>query len=351
MAKDIRIILVEDSPTVCHHLTSIIEEASDMSVVGTAKNGYEAIQMVEELRPDVVSMDINMPEIDGLEATRHIMQHTPTPIVVVSALLELDIQLSLQAIEAGALAVIDKPPNRSNPAFADKERQLVTTLRAMAGVKVISRRKSRLTGSLTAKKTDKSITDTNYPKPEMIVIGASTGGPSAILHFIKELPHDLTIPIVIVQHMPDEFIKGFTHWLAKSTPLKVLIAHDGQVIDKGNIIIAPGHANLSIIRKNYEFIAQLSTDEKQSRYMPSVDILFESVAKAVGKQTLGIILTGMGNDGAKGLLAIRQAGGITFVQDEASAIVFGMPQAAIQCGAVQKIVPLANLATKVKKML
>ncbi|GAB5492162.1 MAG: chemotaxis protein CheB [Phototrophicaceae bacterium] len=353
MGKDIRIILAEDSPTVRHHLRSIIEETPDMQVVGIAKNGIEAIKMVEDLRPDVVSMDINMPDLDGLEATRHIMAHTPTPIVMVSGLLAIDIQLSLQAIEAGALAVIDKPPNRVHPDFTDKQVQLVKTLRAMAGVKVISRRKSRFNhaNATGTNQSEQSASDTNHPKPEIIVIGASTGGPSALLHFIKEMPHNLSVPIVIVQHMPDEFITGFAQWLAKSTPLRVLIAHNNLVLDEGSIVIAPGNANLSIVRKEHQLIAQLSTDTAQSRYMPSVDILFTSVAKVIGKQTLAIILTGMGDDGAKGLLAIRQAGGTTFVQDEDSAIVFGMPQAAIRCGAVQKIIPLANLATKVKKLL
>lgn len=353
MGKDIRVILAEDSPTVRRYLANIIEDTLDMQVIGEAKNGKEAVQMVEDLRPDVVSMDINMPEVDGLEATRRIMENTPTPIVVVSGLLEVDIHLALQAIEAGALAVVSKPPSQDNPHFAEKQRQLLNTLRAMADVKVISRRKMRQAKLRTSeiRNTDSTLVDTKYPIPEIIVMGASTGGPSALLQIITEMPHDLSIPIVIVQHMPHEFIKGFAMWLDKTTALQVSIAQDKQVIEDGTILLAPGNANLRIVRRNQRLMTQLSKNSEQSRYMPSVDVLFESVATTVGKQAIGIILTGMGDDGAKGLLAMRQAGGTTFVQDEASAIIYGMPRAAIECGAAQKIVPLADLASKIKKML
>ena len=353
MAKTIRIILAEDSPTVRRYLANLIEEAPDMEVVGEANNGEEAIRLVEELRPDVVSMDINMPEVDGLEATRRIMENTPTPIVVVSGLLDVDIHLSLKAIEAGALAVISKPPSRDNPTFIEKKRQLLMTLRAMADVRVISRRRPRLARDKLSdtQQSESKITDTKHPAPEIIVIGASTGGPSALLQFIKDMPHNLSIPIVIVQHMPDEFIKGFALWLDNTTPLQVSIAEHERILEKGTITIAPGVANLRVIKRNNQLMTQLSTDFDHSRYIPSVDVLFESVAISVGKTTLGIILTGMGDDGAKGLLAIRQAGGITMVQDESSSIVFGMPHAAIERGAAHHIVPLVNLASKVKKML
>ncbi len=295
MAKDIRIILAEDSPTVRRYLANLIEESPDMRVVGEAKNGDEAVRLVEELRPDVISMDINMPDVDGLEATRRIMENTPTPIVVVSGLLDVDIHLSLKAIEAGALAVISKPPSRDNPTFAEKQRQLLMTLRAMADVKVISRRKSRLATVKTPEtgQVENIASDIKHTTPEIIVIGASTGGPSALLQFIKDMPRDLSIPIVIVQHMPDEFIKGFALWLDNTTPLKVIIAEHEQILDKGTITIAPGYANLRIVKRNNRLMTQLSTETEQSRYMPSVDVLFESVATSVWKQTLGIILTGI----------------------------------------------------------
>lgn len=353
MGEDIRVVLAEDSPTVRHYLASIIHAAPDMKVVGEARNGQEAVQMVEDLRPDVVSMDINMPEFDGLEATRIIMENTPTPIVVVSELLEVDVQLSLQAIEAGALAVVNKPPHQLNPAFDEQQRQLLKTLRAMAGVKVISRRKPHINKSLKSDESNVNGSQSvaKFSRPELIVIGASTGGPGAILHFLRDMEHSISVPIVIVQHMPDEFINGLSQWLSSVTKLNVILAFDNMLIEKGMIILAPGDKNLTIERRDGLLVTKLGGKEEQSRYLPSVDVLFKSVASTVGKRTIGIILTGMGDDGAQGLLAIREAEGYTIVQDEASCAVFGMPRAAIDAGAVEKVLSLTNLASKIKKLL
>ncbi len=350
MGDNIRVVLAEDSPTVRHYLASIINAEPDMSIVGEARNGNEAVQMVEDLRPDVVSMDINMPERDGLDATRLIMEYTPTPIVVVSGLLEVDVQLSLQAIEAGALAVVGKPPNSLNAAFGKQQRHLLNTLRAMAGVKVISRRnphnrQPEIPGE------NHTQPDSKIPRPELIAIGASTWGPGALLRLLEDLPHKLSVPIVIVQHMPDEFISGLAMWLSSVTSLNVVIAFDNMLIEKGMVILAPGDANLVIKRRDGLLVTKLIQDTEKSRYFPSVDVLFESVANTVGKRAIGIILTGMGDDGTKGLLAIRHAGGYTIAQDETSCTVFGMPRAAIEAGAVEKVIPLANLASKIKKML
>lgn len=352
MAEDIRVVLAEDSPTVRHYLAGIIHASHDMRVVGEARNGKEAVRMVEDLRPDVVSMDINMPELDGLEATRLIMENTPTPIVVVSGLLDVDVHLSLQAIETGALAVVSKPTNQLNSGFDEQQQHLLTTLRAMSAVKVISRRRSH------NRKATGAESDINRPdsvaklsRPELIVIGASTGGPAAILHFLREMDHPVSVPIVIVQHMPGEFINGLVLWLNSVTTGNVILAFDNMVIEKEMIILAPGDENLSIERRDGLLVTKLHKNDKQSRYLPSVDVLFKSVANTVGKRAVAIILTGMGDDGVQGLLAIRQAGGYTIAQDEASCAVFGMPRAAIEAGAVEKVLPLANLASKIKKML
>lgn len=349
MDDDIRIVLVEDSPTVRRYLANLIDETPDMRVIGEAKNGDEAVEMVEMLRPDVISMDINMPEVDGLQATRLIMSRTPTPIVVVSSLLDVDVALSLKAIEAGALAVVSKPPDRRNPTFPESQKQLLTTLRAMARVKVVSRRQYRKNLNQTTNSDHDIVKDSI--RPELIVIGASTGGPSALIRLLRELPADLPVPIIIVQHIPNEFIGGLVKWLDSVTPLQVTLGQDDMFLEPGKIVIAPGTAHLTVKQKNGRLYTKLIAQNNQSRHIPSIDVLFESVAYAVGKKAIGIILTGMGDDGARGLLTIRKAGGYTIVQDEVSSTVFGMPRAAIELGGVQKVVPLENLTSQIKKLL
>jgi two-component system chemotaxis response regulator CheB len=350
MAQDIRILLAEDSPTVRRYLLSLIEETPDMRVVGEARTGSEAVSMVESLRPDLVSMDIQMPDMDGLEATRRIMASHPTPIVVVSGLLDADVALSLQAIEAGALAVVAKPPDRQNPQFAEKSRQLLTTLRAMSSVKVISRRLYRQldTGKLPpleVAQTEKQL------QPELVAIGASTGGPSALLRLLQALPKELPIPFLIVQHMPSEFIAGLVRWLSGASPLRVEVARNGMLLEPNMVIVASGGAHMTIVRHGKRLHVELIEERGEHRHQPSVDMLMESIAKVCGTGAIGVILTGMGDDGAKGLLAMRQAGAITLVQDEASSTVFGMPRAAIEIGAAQEVLPLTNLASKIAKLL
>ena len=349
MGEKIRVLIAEDSPTMRHYLTTIINATSDMVVVGIACNGLEAIERVDDLRPDVVSMDINMPEVNGLDATRRIMEHHPTPIVVVSGLIGDDVQLSLQAIESGALAVVSKPPSQRHPTFADEQDKLLKTLRAMAGVKVISRRKPRHRKANLSATSVRSISKNQHP--ELIVIGASTGGPSALLHLLRELPTVTQIPIVIVQHMPDEFITGLAQWLTSATQHPIFVANHQMALQQGMIVIAPGNAHLTIRRVSNHLVTHLDHEVTDSRYQPSIDVLFKSVADTLGKRAIGIILTGMGDDGASGLYAMRMAGALTLVQDEASSTVFGMPRVAIEQQAATHIVSLNNLASQIKKLL
>lgn len=351
MSDDIRVVLVEDSPTIRRYLAMLIDDAPDMRVVAEATTGEDAVRLVRELRPSVVSMDINMPGMDGLDATRRIMAETPTPIVVVSGLLDVDVKLSLQAIEAGALAVIGKPPHHHHRSFAAARHELLTTLRAMAGVKVISRRQY---GVRQVSDVIKQAPLPESKRPRLIAIGASTGGPSALMSLLRELPASLPIPIVIVQHMPQEFIAGLIKWLDGITDLDVQLATDGIRLEAGTVTIAPADAHLTLVQQENMLYGRLrkdSPEDIQVRYMPSIDVLFTSVAQTLGKRGMGIILTGMGDDGARGLYAIRQAGGITMAQDERSSTVFGMPKAAIAREAVQIVVPVSKLATQITKML
>ena len=346
MTDPIRIILAEDSPTTRRYLSSIIAETPDMQVVGEARTGAEAVMMVAKLKPDVVSMDIQMPDVDGLEATRQIMATHPTPVVVVSGLLDTDVQLSLQALEAGALAVVRKPPERNNPAFIDKKRELLTTLRAMSAVKVISRRSF-------PSPIDTSEVEAPEPRrtPEIIAIAASTGGPSALSRLLSGFPDACPVPIVIAQHMPQEFMQGLVKWLQESTRLKVQLAANGMILKAGHIYVAQGASHLCIQKQGDTLMTKIIPDEQQSRYVPSADLLFQSIAENCEANAIGVILTGMGDDGASGLKAMREAGAHTIVQDEATCTVYGMPRAAIELGAAKYIESLTTIAATVANLL
>ncbi|NWF70624.1 MAG: chemotaxis-specific protein-glutamate methyltransferase CheB [Chloroflexi bacterium] len=359
----VRVLLAEDSPTVRHFLTGLINETPGFHVVGAARDGEEALALTQELKPDVISMDIRMPRMDGLEATRRIMAQCPTPVVVVSGLLESEVELSMQALQAGALAVVEKPPDRRDPAFAEKQRQLMKTLLAMSGVKVIQRRElssERITllGGVgapllpVAATTPKPVTiDRPRLPPEVVAFGASAGGPSALINLLNGLTADFRLPIVVVQHMPGEFIGGLARWLRKSTPLAVNIVADNHLLQAGVVHLAPGGAHLTIVRQRQRLLARLVKAQGPHRYQPSVDVLFSSIAATCGSASVGVILTGMGDDGAEGLLAMRRAGARTFAQDESSATVFGMPGAAVERGSVEQVLPLSKLATAILNLV
>ena len=352
----IRVLVVDDSPTVRHYLVTLINETPGLEVVGEARDGDEALAMTAELRPDVISMDIRMPGVDGLEATRRIMNRHPTPVVIVSGLVEREVDLSFQALQAGALAVVEKPPYRHDPDFSAKQRQMVNTLMAMARVRVVRRWDSEPgqnggvseTGGASGKRH--ITTERLRPKPEIIAIGASAGGPGALATLLHNLPVDFSVPIIITQHIPQEFVYGLARWLGKATALGIRVASENLTLEPGVIHLAPGSAHVIVARQGDKLVTRLIHEKGSYRYQPSVDVLFQSVANICGSAAVGIVLTGMGDDGAAGLLAMRNAGAHTFAQDEATSTVFGMPQAAIARGAVEHVLALSNLATTLSRL-
>jgi two-component system chemotaxis response regulator CheB len=347
---DIGVLVADDSPTMRYYLTSLINETPGMHVVGEARDGEEVLKLVPQLKPNVISMDINMPHMNGLEATRRVMVDHPTPVVVVSSLVEHDVELSFQAIQSGALAVVEKPPDRHHPMFPQKHQQLIKTLMAMAGVRVIRRGKTGpLNGSQPVEAALELPQRRSTVMPEVVAIGASAGGPSALSKLLPSLPKDFPAPIVIAQHIPQEFVNGLARWLNKVSALPVVVATDGITLKAGVVHLSPGTAHITVVRRGATLAIQLIREQGGHRYQPSVDVLFRSVAVVCGAAAVGLVLTGMGDDGAAGLLAMREAGARTFAQDERTATVFGMPSAAITVGAVEAVLPLGSLPSALKK--
>lgn len=348
MGKTLRVLIVDDSLTVRRFLASLIAEAPDMTVIGEARDGAEAIKLAEQLRPDIISMDIQMPRLDGLAATQHLMQANPVPIVIVSGRLTRahrdEADLAFLALQSGALAVLETPPNHSHPDFPAQRNHFLNTLRAMAGVSVV--RRWGPPNPLVVEGAGAATIGLETP-PQVIAIGASAGGPVALYQILGALPADFSVPIAIVQHMAEGFIEGMVRWLDGGTPLRVRQAEQGQVVHPGEVVVAGSGVHLTLRRVGQEVRVVLQADRGGNPYQPSVDVLFASVARHFGARALGILLTGMGADGAEGLLAMRERGARTIAQDQASCLVYGMPGEAVSLGAAEQVVPLQHIAASV----
>ncbi|MFZ4815754.1 MAG: chemotaxis-specific protein-glutamate methyltransferase CheB [Phototrophicaceae bacterium] len=345
----IRVLVAEDSLTVRHYLAGLIDESPLFQVVGMARDGLEALALAQHLAPDVISMDVNMPIMDGLEATRRIMRANPLPVVIVSSLADQEVELSFRALQAGALAVIPKPPNRTDQGFLAHRQQLWTTLQAMAGVKVVRRWAS----VYEVQRHEPRNYDTQRvrPKPNLVAVAASAGGPSTIATLLGALGNNVNVPVVIVQHMPAEFMAGLARWLSRFTELPITLATHNSILQPGTVTLAPGDAHLRVTQEEDLLIAQLDPVMGKYLHQPAADVLFESVAQACGVSGIGVILTGMGNDGAQGLLTLRQLNARTFAQEEASCTVFGMPAAAIALGAAERVLSPTQIGTTLRKLV
>ncbi len=326
----IRLLVAEDSPTCRELLVTIFQNAPGVQVVGTARDGAEAVRLVKRLKPDVVTMDVFMPRMDGYEATRQIMAETPCPIVVVSGRLNSsEKELTLNALQAGALSVLPKPTVRDN------QEAFVNQVKLMAGVKVIRRPGSRPYAP-SAPKTSQS-----QSYPTLVVMAASTGGPGALTAIFSQLPADFPTPILVAQHITRGFGADLVAWLGKQTPLAVRLARHAAELKPGEVLLAPDDHHLLVSDQG---VVALQKAIPGQGHCPSADLLFTTTARVFGHTAVGIILTGMGCDGAQGLHALRQAGAYTIAQDEATSVIFGMPAAAIQLAAVETIQPINQIA-------
>jgi two-component system, chemotaxis family, protein-glutamate methylesterase/glutaminase len=338
----LKVLIADDSPTARQILRYIIQSGEGMEVVGEALNGKQAVQMTQDLEPNVVLMDLIMPEMDGLEATSEIMHRRPTPIVVVSSTVDgRETEVAFQAIKAGALTVLPKPAQAGSADFSQQMNTLQNTIRAMSGVSVIHHwKRQRAPEPLKVNRAAMA------QPPRILAITASTGGPAALSEVIGKLPADFPLPVVIVQHIAPDFLPSLVKWLNSVTALHVVVAEPGTKPQPGWVYIAPGDAHLYIDMQQRFRLESHTT----ARHMPSGDVLFQSVAQVYGPQAIGVVLTGMGDDGARGLRAMRDAGAFTIAQDEATAAVFGMPREAAALGGAGQVVALDEIAPTVMQV-
>lgn len=334
----IRVLIVEDSEVVALLLTAIIQNAPDMQVIGRAKTGQEAIEMAGTLNPDLITMDIRMPVMDGLTAIAEIMATRPKPIVVISSNVDDELQISFKAIDCGALAVLEKPCGFHDSNFDSIQTEIINTIRAMAEVKLVKRR------SLFPPVAEKSLLTPAAHSYKLMVIGCSTGGPQALKQILSELPENFPLPIVVTQHISTGFVDGLAAWLNDYTPLKVKTAHANEPLRQGTVYLACDNCHCMVNKTINGYEIYLSRTEPIHGFRPSVTALFNSAATICPQQSIGIILSGMGHDGAEGMQAMFEQQCLTIAQDESSSIVFGMPAAAIALNAVSKILPLETIA-------
>ncbi len=343
-----RVLVVDDSAVLREFLVRILESDAMLKVVGTASNGEEAIQAVIEMDPDIITMDINMPRLNGFEATRRIMETAPRPIVIVTGSWDpREVATSFQAVEAGALAVVPRPPGIGHPNHAAGVKELIGTVKLMAEVKVVRRwaRSPRARATSSAPIPTPPSAPPNGKTParqiKLVAVGASTGGPQALQALLAALPTPFPVPVVIVQHMAAGFIVGFVNWLAQATGRPIHVATDGELLLSGHVYVAPDGVQMGIQTGGK---VELALDHTETRLHPSISYLFQSVVDAYDGQAAGVLLTGMGRDGADELKLMRDRGAITFAQDKESAVVHGMPGAAIELNGAVYVLSPAKIA-------
>lgn len=339
----IRVLVVDDSSFMRKALTHLLESNSDIKVSGAAADGAEAIKLVKETRPDVVVLDIAMPVMDGLTALAHIMNDCPTPVVILSGLSVSDANIAMKCLDHGAVDFVPKPSGLISYDIEKVRNELIAKVKAAEGVAV-----NRLPLRLPAAPREPRRAQAAKPH-EVIIIGASTGGPKALLTVIADLPAVFAAAILIVQHMGEEFIPSFVQHLQSASALHIAVAKRGASLEPGQVLVAPGGRHTVIsdhgAGKRIEFNRRQSPDA----FRPSIDCAMESAAAAYAAGSCGVLLTGLGNDGAQGMKAIKEAGGYTIAEDKSTSMVFSMPKSAIDLHVVDEVLPLPQIAAAIMR--
>lgn len=337
----IRVVVAEDSLTVRELLVQVLEADPQIAVVGQAKDGAEAVELAIRLRPDLITMDIEMPNLDGLAATKEIMIAAPTPIVIVSRrATRRNIELALDATRAGALMVLPTPDNPQSADFEKMCDEFLMMVKALAGAPVVRHWRQR------ASRTDRVRVKVGGVK--VIAIAASTGGPAALYHIFGQLPRTFAVPILVVQHIAAGFAEGLAQWLRTGCQLRVKIAEAGEPIGASTVYLAPDNRHLGV---SAEGRVVLDDSEPIGGFRPSADYLFQSIARGYHSHAVGVVLTGMGRDGLGGVRALYKAGGRIIAQDEASSVVFGMPREVIREGIAHEVLAPETIAVRLTEIV
>ena len=340
--KRVRVLVVDDSRTSRELLVEILRGDAEIDVIGQAVDGLEAVEMVKRLRPDIVSMDVQMPKLDGFAATKRIMVEAPTPILIITSIDPRALAVSLEAVRMGALAVQAKPSDPMAEGFDEEARDLVRQVKAMSRVKVVRHYEPE---PLRAPQPPVLPAASLQASPaEVVAIAASTGGPAAIHRILSALPGDFPLPILVVQHISRGFSPGFAGWLDKASAVRVKLAEEGEGLRPGTVYVAGDDRHLEVWPGR---TVHLSSLPAVGGFRPSATALFASVALHYGRTAVAVILTGMGRDGVDGLRQIRAAGGRTIAESEGSAVVYGMPGATVQAGLADFILPLDQVCLAV----
>ncbi len=355
IGSKIKVLIIDDSAVIRHLLTEILNEAGDIEVVGTAQDPIFALNKIRDLRPDVITLDVEMPRMDGLSFLKELMRTNPIPVIMVSALTQNGCETTLRALELGAIDYVTKPSIDVSKGIINLADEIIKKVRIASKANIRVRQGARFKEQIQIEK-EKGLHDAGHlildtskmvTTDKIIAIGASTGGTQAITEIITALPES-TPGIVIVQHMPPIFTRSFAERLNSISRIDVKEAVSGERVLRGTALIAPGNYHMIVKRNGAMYYVEIIDGPMINFVRPSVDVLFRSVAKCAGKNGIGVILTGMGEDGARGLLEMRNSGAFTIAQDEASSVVFGMPRRAIEMGAVDKVVSLDEIPHFIK---
>ncbi len=334
--KPIRVLIVDDSPTVQSVLTSVLAGGVDIEVVGTASDAFEAKDLILKKEPDVITLDVEMPRMDGITFLKRLMGFRPVPVIMISSYTRENSLRTLEALDAGAVDFVAKPGGDVRVGLQKLKYEITDKIRAAA--------RAKIRPSLPFGKSQTPLASKIKSSDEKIVaVGASTGGTRAIHALLRSMPFNVN-GIAIVQHMPARFTKSFAQHLDAVLPMEIKEAEDGDRLDRGKVVVAPGGWHLEVAKDQQGYYVRLQDGRPVKHQRPSVDVLFNSVAEVAALNAVGVLLTGMGDDGAAGLLAMREAGAFTVAQDEATSVVFGMPSAAIECDAAEVVAALDDMA-------
>ncbi|MDI6735430.1 MAG: chemotaxis response regulator protein-glutamate methylesterase [bacterium] len=345
MKETIKVLIVDDSAVIRDAILNTLESEEGIKVIGTATNGKEAIDLIPELKPDIITMDIVMPIMDGLTATEHIMAYHPTPILVITSLLPQDMKIAFKALNAGAVDVVERPTiSELSKPTSKIRKQLIDKVKLFANIKVIT----HLGGRLPKKEDVRPVRQVGPVGHsfKIVSIASSTGGPKTVRKILAKLPKDFSMPVVIVQHISAGFTKGLVDWWNNECAIEIKEGKDGEKLCPGVVYVAPSYVHMLVTREEK---IKLEDTPPVGGHKPAGNVLLSSVAKVYGQSAIGIILTGMGDDGAMGIKAIKEAGGWTIAEDEASCAIFGMPKVAIEMGVIDKVLSLDAISDELMR--